>query len=225
MKYIELFPKSLSEGIGIISLLSVYNPPWDIDATNVKDIEQMYGIRSGFKKVLDTFAENYQDGMIVRFIMSTYRTKWQRLWDVYKSEYSAIKPHDFTESGEDTQKIDYGGKTTNASTGTHAETDFVISDQADYIAGFNSPTKLGVPAGTANSTDTDTRAIKTSDDSTSSRTGTDTTTNKFTHTKTGNDGRHTPQELVRAEIEAWKVPYFNLVFNDIDNLILCQVYD
>ena len=49
-------------------------------------------------------------------------------------------------------------------------------------------------------------------------------TENYTYTKKGNIGYTTPQELIRQNIELWKIPFFGVVFADIDEFMTVSVY-
>lgn len=111
MKLIDFFPSWMTGG-GIFSILD--GMPWDEDSNISKialDIEY-FGNRSGHREsspLLDKFTapDNFNPltsldkERLKSIIISKYLANWQRLWDLYKSEYEPLENYNMVENGKD----------------------------------------------------------------------------------------------------------------------------
>lgn len=95
-KYKELYPQTLSDGVGLISTLSSLNVPWA--AMNIPSIERMYGVRSGFKTIVDSFAEIPAE-LRASVLYSMFNEKWTKLWNIYQLEYNPLTAYKVLETG------------------------------------------------------------------------------------------------------------------------------
>lgn len=236
MKYKELYPNSLSLGIGLISELSSLQVPWNNHY--VPDIvERMYSVRSSFKEVIDTFSE-LSDTDRAKVLLTLYGVKWNKLWNLYQLEYNPLSAYKVVESGDNSiertsNDLNTYGRTQSVNTDdTGSVTTQGTSESSTTVGlyGFNSQTSVpsDTSANHSSTSDTENRDLNT----TSLRTdgGSDTVDRESTEqsihnvTKEGNIGYSTPQKLLREEFELWAVPFFEKVFSDIDNFITIQVF-
>ena len=239
MTYLENYPNSITEGSGLISILSnMATTPWhELGLEEIKSLERMYGIRSGFKTINPVF-ELAPEESKANVILALYGEKWKRLWADFSLEYSQLDAYRVNESitrhrdDEDENETTFGRvideNTTDDGTVTTDTTGSAGGTNSLY--GFNS--SLPVPSDV--SSDTNTEKVEESRDLDTSTKTTNSGSDSFTRiksedettttTRSGNIGYTTPQELLRQDIELWGVPYFNIVFDDIDSFITLQIY-
>lgn len=239
MKYRELYPNSLTEGLGLISQMAAYDVPWAaLDDFNLRALERSYCLHSGFKEVIPTFSEmNVEDR--IPAILIHYLHKWTRYYNLYMTEYNPLSAYRVVESGENTRTPNLQDQTTKGTmvtvsgtdSGTVTTSDEFTERDSTFKYGFNSiNTPVPVEDGSSGggTTVTETRALD--DSSTTTNSGSDTVkrtgTEKTVHeiTKEGNIGYSTPQKLMREELALWMKPYFDIVFSDIDNFIMINVF-
>ena len=77
MLYSELYPKSLTDGEGLIySLMTLPNTPWSaLTTADAANLERSYGIRSGIKTVYSGFI-SISDNNRASVILRKYEDKW-----------------------------------------------------------------------------------------------------------------------------------------------------
>lgn len=239
MKYRELYPESLTEGNGIISQMAAYDVPWaEFDDFNLQALERSYCLHSGFKEVLPTFAEMPALDRIPAILIH-YLHKWTRYYNLYMTEYNPLSAYRVVESGENTRTPNLQDQTTKGTkvvvsgtdSGTVTTTEELGQTEDNSRYGFNSvsaPVPVDVTTTGGENTVTETRDLE--DSSTTTNSGSDTVkrtgTEKIVHevTKEGNIGYSTPQKLMREELALWMKPYFDIVFSDIDNFIMINVF-
>ena len=234
-KYKELYPQTLSDGIGLISTLSSLEVPWA--DMNIPAIERMYGVRSGFKTIVDSFIEVPAE-LRASVLFAMFNEKWTKLWNIYKLEYNPLSAYKVVETGENSvekQSSDvheYGKTQNEVSDDTGTVTDASTSESSTNagLYGFNSNTSVPSDTSAASSSEnsTETRDLNIT------RTRTDGGSDPIDRedrevvehniTKEGNIGYSTPQKLLREEFELWAVPFFQKVFEDIDSFITIMVY-
>lgn len=238
MKYRELYPRSMSEGIGLLSNMAAYDVPWaEFDDFNLKALEQSYNLHSGFKEVIPSFAE-LPVADRAPAVLIHYLHKWKRYFNLYMTEYNPLSAYKVVESGNNVRTPDLQDLTTKGTkvvvagsdSGTVTNVERLGQTEDNYRYGFNSQTAAPVDkseSGGENSV-TETRDLTDSSTTTNSgsdtvkRTGTETTEHSVT--KEGNIGYSTPQKLLREEMALWMKPYFDIVFSDIDNFIMINVF-
>lgn len=237
--YRNIYPNSLTDGIGLISTLSALPAiPWNILSDEVKaDLERAYNIRSGFKMVIDSFTLGDVDNR-AKLLAAMFSQKWKRLWDIYALEYNLLDAYKVTESGHRKTTTngsvtdDYGRTVTEAGTdtGTVNTSGSDTINSTDSIFGFNSADAVPSDTGTEtnNSSSLETRNLSNNRSITNAGQDKSTTANEdneeYGYTKTGNIGYTSPQELIKQDIEIWSNPYFNMVFDDIDMFMTVSVY-
>ena len=239
MKYRELYPNSLTVGVGLISQMALYNVPWsDFSDDDLKSLERSYCLHSGFKEVINTFVELPATDRVTA-ILAHYLHKWERYYKLYQTEYNPLSAYRVVENGENTRTPNLQDQTTKGTkvtvtgtdSGTVTTTEALGQTEDSSRYGFNSftePVPVDVTTTGGQNTLTETRQL--SDGSTTTNSGTDsvkrTGTEKIVHevTKEGNIGYSTPQKLMREELALWMKPYFDIVFNDIDNFIMINVF-
>ncbi len=239
--YREMYPNSLTNGIGLLSYISSQPKcPWtsNIEVFN-QNIERAYNVRSGFKKIIpsiEILPEEVRGEMLLDF----YGQKWIKLWEDYTRTYNPLDGYTIRETGQRTKTLDtestveYG----RTNTRTEADTGTVTDDGTDNttsqnsIFGFNSQVAVPSNTGTDNtaSTNTETRNLnRTREDEEGgqdSRTGKDEEVEEHSYTKTGNIGYTSPPDLMRRDLELWAefLSFFEVVFSDIDKMITISVY-
>lgn len=240
MKYRELYPQSLTEGVGIITTMAIFDVPWSgLDELDLRALERSYCLHSGFKEVISTFAEMSAADRVTAILMH-YGHKWKRYYDLYMTEYNPLSAYRVVENGENTRTPNLQDQTTKGTKVVVAGTDsgsVSTSEQPGQVDresryGFNSSFEEPVPVSWAGSSgvNTITENRNLADESTTTNSGSDTVkrtgTEKIVHevTKEGNIGYSTPQKLMREELALWMKPYFDIVFSDIDNFIMINVF-
>ena len=239
MKYRELYPQSLTEGVGLISQMVSYDVPWrDLDDDDLRALERSYCLHSGFKEVISTFSEMSAADRIPAILIH-YGHKWNRYYTLYMTEYNPLSAYRVVENGENTRTPNLQDQTTKGTkvvvtgtdSGTVTTTEELGQTEDNSRYGFNSlnePVPVDVTTTGGSNTLTESRQL--TDGSTTTNSGTDsvkrTGTEKIVHevTKEGNIGYSTPQKLMREELALWMKPYFDIVFSDIDNFIMINVF-
>lgn len=239
MKYRELYPQSLTEGVGLISQMVAYDVPWrDLDDSTLRALERSYCLHSGFKEVISTFVEMDAADRIPAILIH-YGHKWHRYYTLYMTEYNPLSAYRVVENGENTRTPNLQDQTTKGTkvvvsgtdSGTVTTTEALGQTEDNSRYGFNSfnePVPVDVTTTGGSNTLTESRQL--TDGSTTTNSGTDsvtrTGTEKIVHeiTKEGNIGYSTPQKLMREELALWMKPYFDIVFSDIDNFIMINVF-
>lgn len=236
--YLELYPES-QQGNGLIRAISEHGAPWmPMTEQDITTLEQLFSVRSGFKTITPAFVVADDDSR-ARMLLMLYKEKWKRLWNDFKLEYNPLDAYRVDETitrDKDTtneNSTNYGkiSETNSTDAGNVTTTESDTRAVLSGIYGFNTvgvsvPSDVSDDSGSSNSKET--RDLEAS--STTSNSGTDTTNTTFTEDETtttnrsGNIGYTTPQELLRQDIELWGIPFFNLVFDDIDSFITLQVY-
>lgn len=239
MKYSELYPESTSNGEGLIATLSrIEAIPWSEYDEDLKlNLERLYGVRSGFKEVIDAFIL-VPEVSRAALLSALYADKWRRLWDNFKLSYNPLDAYKVSEKinsikkRETTLKIAYGRETDSTSNdvGKVINTGTTSDDVNSKTFGFNSEAAVPVDVDSSAGSyqDTENRDIDltthTANSGEDNHTDNSTDTDESTVDKSGNIGYTSPQELIRQEFEIWGTPFFNLVFADIDQFITIQVY-
>ena len=239
MKYSELYPQSMSDGIGLISALGeIESIPWHVLSPEaLRDVERAYYVRSNFKTVIESFILADTSAR-ARLIAALYVQKWSKLWKDFMLEYDPLHAYIVEEVGErnknteSSQTDTYGREVVvnETDTGTVENSGTENLNGSSGIYGFNSVS--AVPSDTQTdatiTTDKETRNLANSNTTVNS--GQDTRANddkeneKYSITKKGNIGYSTPQSLIREDIELWAESFFGIVFSDIDYFITIQVY-
>ena len=235
MKYNELYP-STNDGL-FNQMVHGYTPPWGRDQATATTLDTMFLLKYGFKDVSDTFAQLHDQARPV-FISMYFNDKWKKYWDLFNLEYNPLDAYTVTQSGSRSLDKDsrdsttYGKSKSTTSTDTGTVSDISTSTEStdNDIYGFNSvsPTPSNEQNITSDDRNTQTRNL--SSTNIQSDSGSDIIqkmeSEEENHSleKRGNIGYHTPQKLIREEFDLWIKPYFDIVLNDINELILVQVY-
>lgn len=239
MMYSELYPVSMQDGHGLVYTLSLQETiPWkNLSITDKQSLERAYYVRSGEKRVYSKFIES-TELYRVQMIAAMYSEKWTKYWNLFKLEYDPLAAYIVEENGnrdktnDDTHTTDYGRIENQDSTDTGTVTDVLDGNinSTDSVFGFNSVT--AVPSDTStdkeDNTNTETRDLAGNRKTTYS--GTDTLTKddkeheEYGVTKKGNIGYSTPQKLLSEDFVLWEHPFFDMVFSDIDRMIMLKIY-
>ena len=118
--YLETYPLSISNGQGLISALSdIAEIPWNTLTDEQKqDIERLYGVRSGFKTLVNSFL-SADTSARARLLSALYSQKWTRLWEDYVLEYNPLDAYTLTETGS--REIEKSGSDVTKYGKTHNE--------------------------------------------------------------------------------------------------------
>ena len=234
-----MYPESISNGTGLIAdICNLPNSPWNSQTDDFKkSIERAFNLRSGFKTVISTFETiNAQNRASV--IYSVYGEKWTKYWNIYKLEYDPLAAYIVEENGNrdvetnGDRTIAYGKieNESGSNSGTITDNGSDSNSSNNSVFGFNSitsvPSDSSSESGTTNNTETrnlnDTRNLSTSGED--SHTTFNTENEEYTVSKKGNIGYATPQKLLKEEFELWAIPFFDIVFSDVEQLIMLKVY-
>lgn len=145
--------------------------------------------------------------------------------------------------------------TTTSDSGDVSTEESTNSDGSDFIYAFNSSGEVPSEKSTSNDTSetVETRNLTTSENVTDSGSDNETSVNTETRNlsnerdttfsgsdstssnneesenyevnKKGNIGYSTPQKMLREEFILWEHPFFNIVFSDIDKMIMLKIYN
>ena len=144
--YKQLYPQTVTDGIGLISAISALEVPWNgIDQSQVASIERAYAVRSSFKTVLETFSEMPND-IRASVIVEYFKEKWEKNWNIFRLQYNPLSAYKVVESGKNTLTRDlqdafnYGRKQeeTTEDNGTVQDVTETRNTNHNGIYGFNS---------------------------------------------------------------------------------------
>lgn len=182
-------------------------------------------------------AENLTKLCNVAYMM--FGKKWVRNWAVLTAEYNPIENYSMVEDTHtvrDNAQTHSGtdrnvrtGSEGNAHTGTVSDSGSTSSE--DEVSAFNSATYQDAAKNTGSASNT--RTFNNTDTLTyNSVTDADTYGHKIDqdddetihHTRSGNIGVTTAQQMLESDINLWKWNFFYEVFTDIDNVFTISTY-
>lgn len=237
-------------GSAILTDINEMGVPWaDLNISECLDI--MYYAHSANKIVSPivndyieasaqenlSLTQTYRD-ILARLVILKYNDKWSRLWDLGDSDYDPLYSDVVTEIETIQGQHSKSGTDTGTIVTDHDRTDTgTVSDQGtnsdnENVFGFNSSSAVG--ANTSNGTDsnTETRNLSSTDDVTETRnladseTGTESSTRNLT--KNGRVGSMVSgtrvQDLIEAERNVLQWNFWDVVFNDIDQILALDIY-
>lgn len=237
--YREIYPNSLIGGEGIISQISMLeSSPWfGVSDQDSMHLEIAFNIYCGNRQLIPSI-EILTEEQRVKMLLSYFKDKWQKLWNVYKVEYNMLDAYIVKEQGSNektnnrTVTEEYGHNISEhgTNTGTVDSTVTTDSNGTDNIYGFNSvspsPSDSSVTRDVVD--DSETRDLSnthiTTHGGSDERTDRDSETGTYIVSKTGNIGYTTPQDMLKAELELWGEPFFKQVYSDVAKFIMYQVY-
>ena len=162
---------------------------------------------------LDTLAE---------LIQAMFKRNWQRLWDVYLSEYEPMDPYHITEHKEGNDDYVRDLDTTSSTTSSNTSSSSSSDENSTSIYGYDSASPSN--ADRSNSTS----SANSSNSSTNSNTYTSDETNNrdydYDLTRSGNIGNTLNQEMLEAELRLWRWKFWDQVFADIDTVLTIDKY-
>lgn len=237
-------------GSAILTDINEMGVPWaDLNISEYLDI--MYYAHSA-NKIVSPIVNDYIEAsaqenlsltqtyrsILARLVILKYNDKWSRLWNLGDEEYNPLYSDVVTETETIQGQHSKSGTDTGTIVTDHDRTDTgTISDQGtnsdnENVFGFNSSSAVG--ANTSNGTDsnTETRNLSSTDDVTETRnladseTGTESSTRNLT--KNGRVGSMVSgtrvQDLIEAERNVLQWNFWDVVFNDIDQILALDIY-
>lgn len=231
---------------GIFTALQNYAVPWAETDISLYLNMYYYGNYSGNKIISpllekmiiehDSHKLTVSDlNTLAAIIFNLYGITWNRLYEVYTTEYNPIENYNMVESSEDNHELTHG-KTETVTNNLTNVTDRNITTTPDLETvtnikeyGFNS--SEGVNKSDETTTQTGTNDVE--EDTTITNRGTQTFVNSgidetnITHelTRHGNIGVTSNQQMIQSEIELWKWNFFrNVVFPNIDSIMTTTIY-
>lgn len=158
MTYRENNPRSVTDGIGLVSTLSsIPDIPWNtISDDEKKNLERAYGLRSGFKEILSTFSV-IDNETVAQVLAAMFTQKWTRLFNDYALEYNQLDAYKVTEDGhrltekESTDTFNHGKTTQETSTDTGS----VTTTDADTFQHGKVVNQSGTDSGTVSTSAND----------------------------------------------------------------------
>ena len=146
----KAFDYSPSENHGIfyyMQNLANENVPWK--QLNIADrLDYYYHLNHSGNKIvsplIDSFlyndeipSENLPD--IAKIIVSLYGKTWERLWEVYNSEYNPISNYSMEESETETTELNYGKSETQTNNTSKLRTDNLTQTRTDDLTQTETP--------------------------------------------------------------------------------------
>lgn len=249
----EMKIQRLNEVIGeneiFKTLMENYTLPWSEDETisaSLLDFEYINNY-SGRKIIAPAVNNVLSDGVMsvtgfeklcdICYMM--FVKKWARNWAILTMEYNPIENYSMTEHMELTRDNNetHTGKDSKVETGSVADahsgtiSDSATSSETGQVSAFNSSqyqdatktTGTGGNTRTHNNTDTTTynnlkdettygHVIEHDDEETTD------------HTRSGNIGVTTSQQMAQSDIDLWRWNFFYEVFADIDKVFTISTY-
>lgn len=238
MRYRELYPNTVTgEGL-IYELSNLESIPWyNISDDEKRNLELSYYVRSGFKVVIDTYAE-LPANTRAKIIQAFFQESWKKIWDDYKLEYKANEGYTMVENRNENKErtldddITYGRVISENSTdtGTVGTTQNTQTNGQENVFGFNSQSNVPSNSDTETLSDNINETRNLAGSRTSNNSGADerdiheTNADEYSSTKKGNIGYQSPQRLIKDDIELWSTPFFQRVFADIDSFFTILIY-
>ena len=215
-RLIEVFSDYATDGI-FKALAGDVSLPWhDLIQPEELDIEYIGG-RSGGKLISPLLHNLLEDDgtitaahllVLAHIIHSRYLILWRKRYQTLFLDYNPIENYNMIEHLEGGGKNTAGGKDTVTPSGK------IINESSVY--GYNSTT--AVPDGKA---ETSYSSAKTETE----YGRTDTETHDHTLTRSGNIGVTTSQQMLESERQVLLWDFFDTVFNDIDKILTCPIFD
>lgn len=237
--YSAVYPNS-STGVGLIyDISSMPNVPWySIDDDYKKSLEVAYLMRSGNKRIYDSFL-TLSNEVRASVVLASYFDKWRKYYELYNLEYEPLSAYIVEEVGNRKKTNDRSRTTnygrvedeTNSNTGTISDSGNSSNAVNNSVYGFNSviSSPSDDSSDSSSTQNTETRNLENARKLTNSgsdfETIDDSEVEDYNVSKRGNIGYSTPQKLISGEFEIWQHPFFQIVFRDIDKLIMLKIYN
>lgn len=215
----EAYADGLS-GDGIFTDLQNFNIPWNSENIN-ESLDRLYYAKNGDKSitslvnsVIDVDGDFVIDGreILATIAYVTYGNKWDKLYATLNFEYNPIENYRMTE----TENIDKEIDSSRTNTGTISTNNDSIANNKVYA--FNSsdnPIDTDKVVGDSDSLETQNLTERIGDNEGIDR----------TMTRSGNIGVTTSQQMIESERELWNWNFFNVVFEDLNELLTLKVYE
>lgn len=173
----------------------------------VIDDNYQYVVHDKKKIIWDEFIDEFESNLLYKIIKVRYKNKWLKLFNAITMKYNPIEP--FKTVIEDKLLNDDMTSSTNNTTQNHKTTD----DSGVYPFNLSSTEKV-VP------TNKDESSTTYNDNSSYKRENTHTRT----ATRSGNIGNLSSQKLLAEEWELYKRQLIDVIFDDLDNLLVRNLY-
>ena len=233
---IETIEAPFTNGIfANIATIAGSNLPWSTPAGNL-DADYLFN-HSGNKLISPLVREFLKDNTngkltaaelasLASIIWGRYGAQWIKLYAVFSLTYDPIENYSMTESetesGTNTGTVgESGTDSATIARATHSETE---STAEGSIYGYDSAT---ASPSDKQETDTETNGTENGTESHShSNTRTDNLAHSITrsHTRAGNIGVTTAQQMIESEIKLWQYDFFKIVFDNIDTILTIPIY-
>lgn len=212
-------------------------------------IEDLYFGRIPFATLRNIILEIFgsaEDYDYTRIIINRFGMKWIKIYNALIAEYNPIENYSMTESTntsivDDINKTNShseSGTTNKSSNGSNESTinssGSSTNDTETGIYGFNSGNSSnrdnlsGKASDTLNRTEnTDTEISETNTESkTLSGSNNEDNTREITeeHTRSGNIGVTTSQQMLESELKLREYDFYEMIFNDIDSILCLKTY-
>lgn len=147
-------------------------------------------------------------------VSSMYLNKWTKLRELYVLDYNPIENYNMVENSTLTTNKTDDIKGTTTTKGTQSNN----STLNNSVYGFNSSSDVN--------SDKETSSLDITNDNTDTNTEIITSSGKDTNqlTRSGNIGVTTTQQMFEAELKLREQMYYNIIFNDISNLLFLKIY-
>ncbi len=208
------------ETSGIMHDLKTLGAPW-ADVSDVDSLElEYYCARSGYKCITSIVRRLLVDGVLTadnqlklaKILMTRYGDNWGRLWDAIRAEYNPLDNYNMEE-----RENEAGGRTRAPDITHETKYNSETATRESGTYGFNSNDP--VP------TDTSKDVMTGGNSAHESGTESEGTLNNRRLTRRGNIGVTTTQQMLESEIDLRSMRnYFELIYRDIDSLLVLSVY-
>ena len=229
MKLNEVFTNWISDGI--FKYLNALDVPWktEVDSDSLNVI--YHGSKSGTKTIgalveslmVNSVLSDNSKSTIAKAIFAIYNKKWEKLYNTLSLEYNPINNYDMREA-ETTEDKHNGTYTHDGNEIAVNSGNTVISDtNTNQLWGYNSQDAVNSDKQIVDST----QDVSSNVNTTIKNNDTDTKTINGTRTLTrsGNIGVTTSQQMIESERELWMWNFFDIVFADLDNILVLKVYE
>lgn len=177
---------------------------------------------NGDRVVLGTFQKYFTNQVISNILYLKFYNKWDRLSDSLLLKYDVLSPYTMDVDDNTTEEVTNSGTDSIEGTDTSSSNDTITNDEdkTHKVYGFNSESGINADedSTTIKRVETETSEDTTSSSRTFNNNGNSDT--KRTITRKGNIGNKTFADLIIQEREQLQFQFFDVVYNDLDSVLV-----
>lgn len=238
-KLINVFSDPVSHGIfEAIATVAGASIPWN--ASN-ETLDSDYIINHSSTKCISPLVKFYlaKDATetltaarlldLARICWNRYGVQWAKRYATLSLEYDPIENYSMTEteteSGTNTGTVTESG--TNSGTKTRTSESETTGEALGSVFAFDQPDPaIDTPSEKQTSENTTSGTESDTESGSRSETRTDNLAHSITrqHTRSGNIGVTTAQQMIESELKLWEYDFFETVYSDLDEILTIPIY-